>query len=149
MHILHLQFKYQLSLFYLNLCLLSHLCLIPSTSVFLCLPSEIQDHIYCGHSTKAEAKVCSNSIISDITDPTLIYIHLGMTLTVYSNSHSIDTMTHSTLTSFHTNRQPRKQLSEPLMSARHSLVPEHLSSRVLESIIDCDEAIHLMLPQHQ
>ena len=62
MYILYPQFKYQLSLFYLNSCLLSHLHLPPSNSVFLCLPFEIQDCIYCGCSIKAEAKIHSNSI---------------------------------------------------------------------------------------
>ena len=80
MYILYPQFEYQLSLFYLNSCLLSHLCLPPSISVSLRLHPEVQDHIYCGHSIKAEAKVCLNSansdksIISVISDPTLIYI---------------------------------------------------------------------------
>ena len=41
---------------------LSLLHLHPSISVFLHWPSEIKDHIYCGWSIKAEAKVCLNSI---------------------------------------------------------------------------------------
>ena len=61
MYILYLQFKYWLSLFYLNLCLLSQLHLSPSISIFLHLYSEIQDCIYCGCTIKAEAKVRSNS----------------------------------------------------------------------------------------
>ena len=56
MYILYPQFKYWLSLFYLNLCLLSLLHLPPSISIFLCQPSEIQDCIYHGCSIKAEAK---------------------------------------------------------------------------------------------
>ena len=35
------------------------------------------------------------------------------------------------------------------MSVRHSPVPEPLPSQVPESIIDCNEAIHLMLPGHK
>ena len=93
-------------------------------------PSEIQDHIYCGHSIKAEAKVRLNSIKSVhhqssltspvITDNTDHYqhcwsnsdLHSGTTLTVYLNSYSIDTMTCSTLTSFHTSRQPTRQTTQ-------------------------------------
>ena len=55
-------------------------------------------------------------------------------------------MTHSTLTSFCASRQPSRQPSEPLMSARLSLVPEPFPSQVPESIIKHDEAINLMPP---
>ena len=65
MYIPYPQFEYRLSLFYLNSCLLSQLHLPPSNSVFLHLYSEIQDRIYCGRSIKAEAKVRSNSAITD------------------------------------------------------------------------------------
>ena len=41
---------------------LSLLCLPPSISVSFVQSSEIQDHIYCGYSIKAEAKVHLNSI---------------------------------------------------------------------------------------
>ena len=61
MYIPYLQFKYRLSLFYLNSCLLSHLRHLH----LLRLSSEIQDRIYCGRSIKAEAKVRSNSAITD------------------------------------------------------------------------------------
>ena len=72
-----------------------------------------------------------------------------MTLTVYSNSYSIDTMTHSTLTSFHTSRQPSRQLSEQPISARLSPVPEPSPSQVFESNIDHNKAIDLVLPSCQ
>ena len=172
---------------------------LQSISIFLHLYSEIQDHIYCGCSIKAEAKVRSNSthrqslpttlVITNNTGhcqqhwslPTTLVIAnstghcqqhwsspintneyrssptsliqlqstFSMTLTIYSNSHLIDTMTHSTLTSFCASRQPSRQPSEPPISARLSPVPEPLPSQVPESIIDHDEAINLMLPVHQ
>ena len=141
-YILYLQFEYQLSLFYLNSYPLSHLHLPLSISVILHLPSEIQDHIYCGHSIKTEAKVYSNSVYCQSNSD----LHLGTTLTVYLNSYSPDTMTCSTLTSFHASRQPSRQPSEQPISTRLSPVPEPSPSQVPESIIDRNEAINLMLP---
>ena len=73
-------------------------------------------------------------------------LHSGTTLTVYSNSHTRDTMTCSTLTSFHASRQPSRKSSKPIMSARLSPVSEPSPSQVPECIINCDEAIDLMPP---
>ena len=83
MYILSPQFKYWLSLFYLN----SGLKSPPSSFI---QSSEIQDHIYCGCSIKAEAKVYSNydyaniadqsPVITDITAPTPIYSMFGYNL---------------------------------------------------------------------
>ena len=72
-----------------------------------------------------------------------------MTLTVYSNSYLIDTMTCSTLTSLRASRQPSRQPSEPSISTRLSPVPEPSPSRIPESIINHDKAIDLMLPRCQ
>ena len=55
-------------------------------------------------------------------------------------------MTHSTLTSFCTSMQPSRQPSKQPISTRLSPVPEPLLSQVPESIIDCYEALNLMLP---
>ena len=62
-------------------------------------------------------------------------------------------MTHSMLTSLRASgqfrRQPSRQPSKPLISARLSPVPEPSPSEVPESIIDHDEAIDLMPPGRQ
>ena len=132
-----------------------------SISVSLHQPCETQDCIYCGCSIKAEAKVHLNSVhcwsLPTITGHHwhhwhLWYnsnIHSGMNLTVYSISYSMNTMTCSTLTSFHTSRQPSRQPSKQPLSVRLSPVLEPPPSQIPESIIDPDEANNLMLPAHQ
>ena len=157
MYIPYPQFKYRLSLFYLNLCLLSHLChLHPTSSPFVHL-LRYRTVSIVGAASKLKPKSVQTPPSPINTDITGHHRHhrsksnpcSGKILPVYSNSYSIDTMTHSTLTSLRASRQSSRQPSEPPISARLSPVPEPSPSRIPESIIDHDKAINLMPPGRQ